>query len=229
MKKIITITLLFVLAILLHNMMDAELVEAAGKSEKKYLILVEQAEGHWIAYDNLVHVSSEGKPMVSAEMIARALGYLYEENTNAKQFVLSKTSNVSNTYTIGKKYYTTQSGNKNSKIKTTNTAAIDINNFYYCEPSTLGKLCYYTYFSKDTIKNYNKVAGVDGVLCFSVVKNIKSPPNYKKVMTPYFQLWYKTFKDLNVKEPGKSELYGVTFTARDHFLEYYETGIHCGS
>jgi hypothetical protein len=25
----------------------------------------------------------------------------------------------------------TQSGNKNSKIKTTNTAAIDINNFYY--------------------------------------------------------------------------------------------------
>jgi hypothetical protein len=200
-----------------------ELAEASTKSDKKYLILVEQTVGHWIAYDNLAILSSENKPMVSAEMMARALGYLYEEHTNTvKQFVLTKTTNVGNTYTIGKKYYTNKSGKAKTKIETKGPAAIDINNLYYCEASSLGKLCNYTYFSKDSIKDYTKVAGVDGVLCFSTVKNTKSLPNYKKVVTPYSQLWYKTFVDLKVGEPGKTELYGVTFTARDHLLESYE-------
>jgi hypothetical protein len=64
---------------------------------------------------------------------------------------------------------------------------------------------------------------VDGVICFSAVKKTKNLPKYNKVYTPYSQLWYKTFENLEVKEPGETELYGVTFTARDHFLEVYET------
>ena len=223
MKRNRMIALLIILIMFLHNMSYSELAEASTKSNKNYLILVEQAEGHWIAYDNLVHVSSDGKPMVSAEMMARALGYLYQEHVNtAKQFVLTKKANVSNTYTIGKKYYTAQSGKTKTKVETKSIVAVDINNLYYCEPSTLNKLCYYTFFSGKSIAGYETVAGVDGVLCFSTVKSRKSLPDYKKVMTPYSQLWYKTFVDLNVKEPGKTEIYGVTFTARDHMLESYE-------
>lgn len=223
MKRNRIIALLIMLTMLMHNMSFTDLAEASTKSDKKYLILVEQTGGNWIAYDNLAILSSENKPMVSAEMMARALGYLYEEHTNtAKQFILTKTTNVSNTYTIGKKYYNNKSGKTKTKIETKGTAAIDIDNLYYCEASTLGKLCNYTYFSKEAIKDYKKVAGVDGVLCFSTVKNTKSLPNYKKVVTPYSQLWYKTFVDLKVGESGKTELYGVTFTARDHMLESYE-------
>lgn len=217
------ITILILLIIVLNGTNDTKDVKAATSSNKKYLVLVEQTEGHWIAYDNLVRISN-GKPMVSAEIMARALGYLYETHTNtSSQFVITKTNNVSNTYTIGKKYYNYQSGKTKTKITTKNSVAVTINNLYYCEPESLGKLCYYSYFNGDAIKSYKKYDDIDGVFCFSAVKKTKALPKYNKVYTPLSQLWYKTFVDLNVKERDSTTIYGVTFPRRNHFLEAYET------
>jgi hypothetical protein len=220
-KRIIAILLL--LMMVLNSSSQIVDVQAATTAGKKYLVLVEATKGQWIAYDNLVRIS-DGKPVISAEIMARALGYLYEAHTNStEQIILTKSNNVSNTYTVGKKYYTYQSGKTKSKISTKSKAAVRINNLYYCDPESLGKLCYYSYFSGNTIKTYNKYSDIDGIYCFSTVKKAKSLPKYNQVYTPNSQLWYKTFVDLNVKEVDSVELYGVTFPRRDHFLEVYET------
>lgn len=219
-SKIITILLLLVMV--LSSSTHGVNVNAAT-SNKKYLVLVEQTKGHWIAYDNLVRVF-DGKPMISAEIMARALGYLYEEHTySTEQVILTKANNVKLTYTVGKKYYTYQNGKTKTKVTTKNKAAVKINNLHYCEPASLGKLCYYSYFSGDAIKSYKKYSDIAGIYCFSTVKKPTSLPKYNKVYTPYSQLWYKTHVDLNVKEYDSVELYGVTFPRRDHFLELYET------
>lgn len=219
-KRLIAILLLLVM---FFNCSAHGINVKAASSAKKYLVLVEQTKGQWIAYDNLVTVS-DGKPMISAEIMARALGYLYKEHTySTEQFILTKTNNVKLTYTVGKKYYNYQSGKTKTKITTKNKAAVKINNLHYCDPATLGKLCNYSYFSGDAIKPYKKYDNITGIYCFSTVKKTTSLPSYKKVYTPYSQLWYKTFVDLNVKEYDSVELYGVTFPRRDHFLELYET------
>jgi hypothetical protein len=220
-NRIITIILLLV--IVLNSLTHAVNVKAATTSNKKYLILVEQTKGHWIAYDNLVRIY-DGKPMISAEIMARALGYLYETHTNStKQFVLTKTNNISNTYTVGRKYYTYQSGKTKQKLTTKNVAAVSINNLYFCEPKSLAKLCNYSYFSGNDIKSYKKYSNISGIYCFSTVSKTKTLPKYNKVYTPYSQLWYKTFVDLNVEEKDSVELYGITFPRRENFLEVYQT------
>ncbi len=197
---------------------------AAEKTTKNYLLLVEQTKGDWIAYDNAVHVTANGKAMVPAQLMARALGFLYEEYTKkVTQFSITKTEFNKNTYSEGDKAYVYQSSKSKSTQKKATSAALNRKNIYYCEVNTLSTLCHVSYFSGDAIKQYKKYGNVDGVYCISNVSKTKSIPNYKKVVTPYSQPWYKTFIDLNKKEPGETELYGVTFKARDRFLQTYET------
>lgn len=48
MKRNRIFALVLVLTMLLHSMIYAETEKASAASDKKYLILVEQTEGHWI-------------------------------------------------------------------------------------------------------------------------------------------------------------------------------------
>ncbi len=222
-KRFLSFLLAFTIAIV--NLIPVNFAQGASKKTKNYLILVEQTAGHWVAYDNLVRLTPDGNLMVPAELLAMALGYLYQENTTSVETVtISKTTSVKNTYTIGKKDYTYQNGKSKIVKKTASVAATKYNDLFYCHLSTLMTLSHVSYFSGDSIAKYKEYGDVDGVYCFSNVKKASSVPNYNKVYTPYSQLWYKTFVNLNKKELDQTTLYGVTFYTRDHFLQSYEIG-----
>jgi hypothetical protein len=214
---ILTVMLVFIC------LMPAENTWSSAKQEKNFLILVEQTKGNWIAYDDLVHFNSEGDAVASAEILSMALGYYYEGHTSSKDyFTIEKTGKERNTYTIGSKKYTYQSGSSKVTKSSSSAAAVKRNNINYCRLETLKTLCDVSYFNGSSIKDYKKYNGIDGIYCLSTAGKISALPKVTKVKTPYYQDWYKTFVDLNVKEPGETKLYGVTFTARDHFLQKYE-------
>lgn len=224
MKSHRLLAFLLAMAVVFGGLLPVKQVSAAETKSKNYLILVEQTKGDWIAYDNIVRVTTAGKAMVPAQLMARALGYLYEDYARkVQQFALAKTEYNKNVYSVGDKNYIYQSGKTKSLKKEATAAAMNSNNVYYCEVNTLNTLCYVAYFSGNSIKQYKKYGDVDGIYCISTVSKAKSVPEYNKVYTPFSQLWYKTYVDLNVDEPGQTDLYGVNFKARDRFLQSYET------
>lgn len=184
----------------------------AGNSDN-YLVLVQQKDGSWKEYKNLIELSNNGNLMMKAKLITKALGFSYKNNSNGT-FAIKRSSTRYNTYTknTNKYIYTNES---TSAIKLTMDRAYisERNKCYICQVNTLSTLVNYKYFDGTGSKSYTDYKGV---LCFSKYKEIPasvpspSPkPTVKPTPTP-------------IPEPTTLSIEGIKFSVRDKFLSANE-------
>ena len=93
-RKLIAIILVLIFCII--NMGTYKNNAYANNSDR-YLVLVEQKNGSWKEYTNIVEVSDSGHLMIKAKRIAKALGYTYDKNSNGT-FDIKKDDSIYNSY-----------------------------------------------------------------------------------------------------------------------------------
>ena len=187
--------------------------ETYASNTNKYLVLVQQKNGSWKEYQNLIEKSSSGSLMIKAKLLSKALGFTYKNNSNGT-FIIRRSSTRYNTYTKNSKIFKYTNGSVNSMISASNTAytsKTSKNNV--CQVSTLSTLVNYKYFNGANTKDYTDYSGV---ICYSRYKKIPTSapaanpkPTKKPTPTPK-------------PEPTTISIEGVEFPVRDKFLSVKE-------
>jgi hypothetical protein len=207
-KKVLTI--LFLLTIFLcyiFNCTDNKQVYA--NNTNSYLVLIQQKDGSWKEYTNLIETSDSEYLMVKAKKISKALGLDYKNNGDGT-FVIGKSSTNYNSYTRNSKEFTYTNGAlRILKMAPDKAYSSKLSYCYLCQVNTLNTLVYYKCFSNVKAEEYS---GYDGIICFSKYKDIpesvsiiekkpaKAPTPTPKPEAPF----------VNVE--------GVEFPLRDNFL-----------
>jgi hypothetical protein len=176
------------------------------------LVLVQQKNGSWIEYKNIIENSNSDNLMIKAKLLSKALGFTYE-NYN-ETFVMKRSSTRYNTYRKNKIEFTYTNGSVNSKKLASNVAYTSKTSKYnLCQVSTLSTLVNYKYFSNPKAKYYKCYSGI---ICFSKYKKIPASvpesnptPTKKPIPTPK-------------PEPTTIIVEGVEFPLRNSFMSVDE-------
>lgn len=207
------IAILVVLVLCLTGLQQNAKKTYASDSDQ-YLVIVQQKNGSWKAYDNLVEESDSGSLMIKAKSISKVLGLTYKKYNNGN-FVIKRSAKRYNTYNKNSKKYTYTNNLVVSKLEALNiTYTSKASKSNVCEAGTLKTLVNYKYFSTAYTKDDVKYKGV---LCFSKYESIPvtipvSDPVPAKTPTPTPQ-----------PEPTKIMIEGVEFPVRDSFLSVKNT------
>lgn len=166
MKSILKKTsVLFLAVILCITGLNYKHVKAVA-AEKKYLVIVEQENGTWKSYSNLIEESENGKLMIKAKAGAKALGLTYVNNK--KDFVI-KTANKQNTYIKNSKVFIYKSGSKSVEKTASNIAYTSkTSKCNLVSISSLSTLVNYKYFGAAKAKKY----GYSGIIAYSSYNKI---------------------------------------------------------
>lgn len=187
--------------------------ETYASNSNKYLVLVQQKNGSWKEYQNIIEKSTSGNLMIKAKLLSKAFGFTYKNNSNGT-FVMKRSSTRYNTYTKNSKIFRYTNGSVNSMISATNIAYTSKTSKYnVCQVSTLNTLVNYKYFNGANTKDYTDYSGV---ICYSKYKKIPTSapesnqePTKKPTPTPK-------------PEPTTISIEGVAFPVRDNFLSVEE-------
>ena len=209
-KKSIVILVAIILCLTCFHQNEKE---TYASNSKKYLVLVQQKNGSWKEYKNIIEKSISGSLMIKAKLLSEALGVTYKNYSNGT-FVMKRSSTRYNTYTKNSKVFKYTNGSLNSMNSASNIAYTSMtskNNL--CQVSTLSTLVYYKYFNGANTEDYTDYSGV---ICYSKYKKIPtsapiSSPKPTKKPTP-------TPKP----EPTTISIEGVEFPVRDNFLSVKE-------
>jgi ABC-type cobalt transport system substrate-binding protein len=182
--------------------------ETYARNSNKYLVLVQQKNGSWKEYQNIIVESSSGNLMIKAKTISNALGFNYK-NYNGT-YVIKRSSTRFNTYRKDKLLYTYTNGTVVAEKLASNVVYTDKTSKYnLCQVSTLSTLVNYKYFST-TNTNYHK--NYTGIICYSKYNKIPTSvpvpeltPTKKPTSTPK-------------PEPTTIIVEGVKFPVRNSFL-----------
>ncbi len=207
-----SIALLTVLFLCLASIYQCAAETYAGSSDQ-YLLLVQQKDGSWKRYKNLIEKSDSGSLMVKAKSVSKALGLTYKKNSNGT-FIVKRSKTRYNTYTKNLKAYSYTNGAVVTAKAAQEPAHTSKQSKYnLCQVSTLSSLVYYRYFDKVEADGYE---GYDGVICYSKYDPIpdKVPisepaPTKKPTPTP-------------TPEPASISIEGVEFPVRKSFLSVKE-------
>ncbi len=205
-KKSITILITLILC---FSILQINSQETYASASNKFLVVIQQKDGSWKSYDNLVEKSDSGNLMVKAKALSKALGFTYKNKSDGT-FVIKRNSERYNTYTKNTNKYSYTNESTISEMKTANIAYTSkISKYNVCQADTLSTLVNYKYFSSEVVKAYQ---GYIGVLCFSkyqklpeVVPVTDLPTTKKPTPTPR-------------PEPTAINIEGVDFPVRDSFL-----------
>lgn len=187
--------------------------ETCASNSDQYLVLVQQKNGSWIEYKNIIEVSSRGNLMVKAKTLSKALGFSYKNYS--KSFVIRRSSTKYNSYGKNKIEYTYTNGTvKSSKLASNEAYTSNTSKYNLCQVSTLSTLVNYKYFDKPDIKSYSEYSGV---ICYSKYKEIpisvpESEPTPTKAPSP-----------TQIPEPKTIIVEGVEFPVRNSFLAVNKT------
>ncbi len=184
----------------------------AGNS-KPYLVLIQQKNGTWKRYENLVETSEGGSLMVKAKLISKALGLTYKKNSSG--FVIKRGTDRYITFTRDSKEYIYTDGASFTTGNAPEKAYISkLSSYNLCQVSTLSKLVNYKYSTSTKTKGYESYRGI---LLFSKYNTIPATvpvsepvPTKKPTPTP-------------VPEPPVISIEGVEFPVRDRFLTVKDT------
>lgn len=211
-RKILSILIIAIMA--LNIFPDRASAEAA---KSKRLVLIERWDGNWYAYETLADTEAKGF-MIDLQSFASFIGYDYWYTYSNNTVTVAKSKNRSITYKIDKNRYTYQAGSKNNKTKEAKYKTYCEDGKYYVHAATLGNLCYYKYFEgKDQTGEYGK-KGFTSIVCFSDKGKVTRLPDIKKVKNDVGFTWIDTFVQFdNIEEPGKTEIFGLTFNAPESF------------
>ena len=208
-KSIASMISLFLCLIFLFH--DTGITHAANS--KQYLVLIQQKNGTWKRYENLVETSDGGSLMVKAKLLSKALGFTYKKNSGG--FVIKRGASRYLTFTRDSKEYLYTDG----ASYTTGTApekayTSKLSSYNLCQVSTLSCLVNYKYYGSTKTMGYE---GYRGILMFSKYNTIPatvpvSEPIPTKMPTP-----------TPVPEPAVIIIEGVEFPVRDNFLAVKDT------
>ena len=180
-KRVVAIILVILLCIMNISIYKNK---AYANNSDNYLVLVEQKNGSWKEYTNIVELSDTGYLMIKAKRIAKALGYTYTKNSNGT-FDINKDEAIYNTYTKNDKEYLFSDGIEVlTKLSPENAYNSKLSKYNLCQVSTLKTLVYYKSFDSTGIDEYSDF---DGIICFSKYKDIpESVPivELKSTITP---------------------------------------------
>lgn len=183
--------------------------ETYASNTNKYLVLVQQKDGSWKAYENIVEESSNGSLMIKVKLVSKALGFTYKKNTN-ETFTIKRSTTRYNTYTKNQtKFKYTNGSNKSNRIATNIAYTSKQSKYNVCQANTLSSLVHYKYFDGSKTNDYKSYRGV---ICYSKYKKIPSDvpnstpaPTKKPTPTP-------------IPEPTTISIEGVEFPVRANFL-----------
>ena len=173
------------------------------------MVLIQQKNGSWKKYTDLIEISDKGYLMMKAIRISKALGYTYKNNGNGT-FVIKKSATIYNIYTKNTKefIYVDETGNL-PKMATVNACTSKQSDYNLCHISSLRTLVNYQCFNSTVVEAYSNYKGI---VCFSKYNDIpESVPIVKKksakgpVPTPE-------------PEPPSVDIEGVEFPVRTDFL-----------
>lgn len=184
--------------------------KAYANNSDKYLVLVEQKNGSWKEYTNIIELSDTGYLMIKAKRIAKALGYIYTKNSNGT-FDINKDEAIYNTYIKNDNEYSYSDGIEVfTKLSPENAYTSKLSKYNLCQVSTLNTLAFYKCFDSTGIDEYSSY---DGIICFSKYKDIaESVPiiELKPTITPTPE---------SESEETTVSIEGVEFPVRNDFLK----------
>lgn len=205
-KKTITILIAFILC---FSILQKNPQETYASVSNQYLVLIQQKDGSWKSYDNLVEKSDSGNLMIKAKALSKALGFTYK-NKNDGTFVIKRNSERYNIYKKNTNQYTYTNKTETSELKTANiTYTSKISKYNVCQADTMNTLLSYKYFGGEATHAYKDYIGV---LCFSKYQKLPEtvpvtdlPVTKKPTPSPQ-------------PEPSSLKIEGVEFPVRDSFL-----------
>ena len=184
--------------------------EANASSSSKYLVLVQQRNGSWKEYRDIIEVSENGYLMIKAKRISKALGFTYVKNNNGS-FEIRSSDAIYNTYTKKVNEFVYSDGIEDYvKMSPEKAYTSKESEYNLCQISSLSTLVYYKTFNSPDIEEYSSF---DGIICFSKYEDIPEA-------VPVIQL--KPIKVPTISlEPEEStiDIEGIEFPLRANFLK----------
>ncbi len=153
----------------------------AAAKESRYLVLVQNRDHSWTAYENLTEESPQGNIMVKAKSISEAIGFSYKINKDAS-FTIQKSQFRKNTYVKNNTTYSFQCSSSASigRITVYPPYSSVKNKSNLCHFKSLSTLLHCKYYSASIANDYKK-AGYKGILCYSNYDAIADVPALKDV------------------------------------------------
>lgn len=153
----------------------------AAEAEKKYLVLVQNSNRSWTAYEDMIEPSPQKKLMIKAKPIAEALRFDYI-NFGDGEFIIQRGDFRYNSYERNSASYVFQSSSTLSVNKTASNVAYysDKSGCNLCHISTLRTIINYRYFTGSEIADYRK-AGYTSIVCYSRYQVIDEAPDIREV------------------------------------------------
>ncbi|HHU70858.1 MAG TPA: hypothetical protein GXZ21_02360 [Clostridiales bacterium] len=204
-KKIIAIILVLV------SFMYAGIYkeEANASSSSKYLVLVQQKNGSWKGYRDIIEMSENGYLMIKAKRISKALGYTYVKNDNGS-FEIKDSDVIYNTYTKGSNEFIYSNGIEEVvKMSPEKAYTSKESKYNLCQISSLGTLVYYKTFNNPGIEEYSDY---QGIICFSKYEEIPEA-------LPVIELKPTKVPTISSELEEAIEVEGIEFPLRSDFLE----------
>lgn len=176
-------SIMWIIFLLIFTNIVAPSVSKAETKENNYLVLIQNKDNTWTAYDNLIEESPEGNLMVKAKAISEKLNYSYKILKNSN-FTIQKSEFRNNIYEKGNQEYTFQSSSSALIAKTTVYAPYtsEKSGHNVCHFSTLNTMLYSKYYSASIAKEY-KEKGYKGVICYSKYAKIIDVPGWNEVIS----------------------------------------------
>lgn len=204
----ISLTLcMLLICIIILNIVFPFKTEASSKNNN-YLVVVQNKDSSWTAYENLVEKSPKGNLMVKAKLMSKALDFTYN-NYGSETFTIQCGNYRYNTYTKGEQTFCFRSSSDffvNRNVVFTPYTSKE-SNYNMCHVSTLGTLVNYKYYTGSEAKAY-KIKGYTGVVCYSKYGQVtKVPSLYDIVNTKGDKFFFKnTLTNQTNKNPGDNEI-----------------------
>ena len=184
--------------------------EANASSSSKYLVLVQQKNGSWKEYRDIIEVSDNGYLMIKAKRISKALGFTYVKNNNGS-FEIRSNDTIYNTYTKAFNEFVYNDGVEEIvKMSPEKAYTSKKSEYNLCQISSLATLVYYKTFNNPGIEEYSSY---EGIICFSKYENIPET-------VPVIELKPSKVPTI-IGEPEETtlEIQGVEIPVRADFLE----------
>lgn len=205
-KKIIAIVL--VLLCFIYSSIYKK--EAYADNFDKYLVLVQQKNGSWKEYTNMIEVSEDGYLMIKAKRISKALGFTYVKNSDGT-FEIKKNDAEYNIYNKNTYEYVYSDGNEEyTKLAPEQAYTSKQSEYNLCQISSLSTIAYFNIFNTVGTDPYDDY---DGIVCFSKYKDIPesvSNIELKPTIVP---------TPIPKSEPASIKIEGIEFPVRDNYLE----------
>lgn len=173
---------LILIALTMLNLLTPWKVQAANTN--RYLVLVQNRDNTWTAYDNLIEKSIQGKLMIKAAPIAAVLRFSYIVNDDT-HFTIQRGAYRYNTYTYGTtKYRFQHSSSSYLTKKATQAPYYSLDSSYnLCHFYSLSNLINCQYYPGSKVQDY-KNQGYTSIICYSIYGTINKAPELSEVITP---------------------------------------------